>query len=678
MPSPGEPEPNDSVRATLAQALGTHYRIERLLGRGGMGAVYLAHEAGLDRDVAIKVLPPERAATAATLERFRREARTAARLSHPNIVPLHAFGEQGDTAYYVMGYVRGESLAARLRREGPLPEAEVRRITIALAEALQHAHQLGVVHRDVKPDNVLLEESTGRPLLTDFGIARGVQAGGQLTGTGSILGTPDFMSPEQAAGRSDVDARSDVYSLGVTAYAMLSGRLPFEAATPGEALARRLTEDPSPLRPLAPQASEVVAAAIMKCLARDPARRWPDAAALARALVSVATDDDEVPRDLRPMTGHGLLALALAYYGLLARLFAASVPSPGLVLRTAADALPLVAGLFLVLPVLGAIQAQLAGRSAGAALRVAFLEPASWTTWYPRRLRRAGNVWDRLPRSVRRLRLGFGALFAVALGLVAPGWTWAFQWDMSDPRTPELMRDSGLFLPGWLALPLAFACVATVFALTAASLWTWRRLGLDDEDGGLFVGGSLSRRAIWNRPAIAALLAPACDAARADGPTSALPVEVGELWPESEAAPVPRDVAVALARQAAEVAAGHERNAARLRRGFDAQENARLAKRLEALGEAVPGEPADQAQLRELLARQLDLHRDAERQVTEALARRDRVRDRLLALRDEAANPVRLPEVRRVRLERCLAALQDELARDTADTPTATREGTSR
>lgn len=259
MPSPGEPEATDSVRATLAQALGTHYRVERLLGRGGMGAVYLAHEAGLDRDVAIKVLPPERTATAATLERFRREARTAARLSHPHIVPLHAFGEQGDTAYYVMGYVRGESLAARLHREGPLPEVEVRRITIALAEALQHAHEQGVVHRDVKPDNVLLEEGSGRPLLTDFGIARGEFVGDHLTGTGSILGTPDFMSPEQAAGRPDVDARSDVYSLGVTAYAMLSGRLPFEARTPGEALARRLTEDPSPLRPLVPQASETVA-----------------------------------------------------------------------------------------------------------------------------------------------------------------------------------------------------------------------------------------------------------------------------------------------------------------------------------------------------------------------------------------------------------------------------------
>ncbi|MCM2258735.1 MAG: hypothetical protein NDJ94_24135, partial [Vicinamibacteria bacterium] len=345
--------------------------------------------------------------------------------------------------------------------------------------------------------------------------------------------------------------------------------------------------------------------------------------------------------------------------------------------RTAADALPLVAGLFLVLPALGAVQERLAGRSARAALRVAFLEPASWTTWYPRRLRRAGNVWDRLPRSVRRIRVGFGVLFAVALGAVAPGWTWGFQWDHSDPRTPGLMLDSALYPLGWLALPLSFACVAAVMALTAASLWTWRRLGLDDEDGGLFVGGALSRRAIWNRPALAALLAPSRSSARVEGPTAALPVEVGDLWPEGEAAPAPREVAVSLARQAAEVAAGHERNAARLRRGFDPEENVRLAKRLAALGEAVPDEPADQAQLRDLLARQLDLHRDAERQAADALARRDRVRDRLLALRDEAASPARQPEARRARLAHCLAALQDELARDTADTPTATREGAS-
>jgi predicted Ser/Thr protein kinase len=670
-----DPEVQDRVRETLARALGTHFRVVRLLGRGGMGAVYLAHETGLDREVAIKVLPPERASTEADRERFRREARTAARLSHPNIVPLHAFGEHEDTAYYVMGYVRGESLATRLRREGPLPEDEARRILVAVADALQYAHTQGVVHRDVKPDNVLLEEGTGRPLLTDFGIARAEHPGGTLTVTGAIVGTPDFMSPEQAAGRPEVGPASDVYSLGVTAYALLSGRLPFEVATPGEALARRLVEDPTPLRSAVPQLPEPTAAAVMRCLARDPARRWPDAASFARALAP-PDPDDEVPRTLRPFAGHGLIALVLAYYAVLAHAMAASVPRPGTALDIAVGALPVVAGLFLVLPVLGALGELRHGRPAGPAFRAAFLEPALWATWYPRWFRRAANVWDRLPRLARRVRVAAGVLALLVCAFAAPGWFFAFQWDFTDPRTPGRLASSPLYPLALLVVPASFGAVAVVFVLTGLTLWLGRRLGLEDEDASLFIlGAPLSKRSFWSRPAIAALLAPAGPSARPAGPTASLPDDVAAHWPEGDAAPVPRDAAVRIARQAAQAVAAHERHAARLKRDFDPEEAARLARRLESLADPAPDEPPDQAQLRDLLSRQLDLSRDAQRRTAEAGVRRDRLRERLAALRDEAVRPALRPEARRGRLDACLRALQAELAADSDDTPTATRHG---
>src|SRR5262245_14414442 len=196
-----------------------------------MGAVYLAHELALDRDVAIKVLPPEHAGTAELRERFKREARTAARLTHPNIVPLHTFGEVSGLLYFVMGYVAGESLADRLQRGGKL-EPEAARIFLAsVCDALDYAHRQGIVHRDIKPDNILVDAERA-PHVTDFGIAKGMVADGTLTTAGQLIGTPYYMSPEQAMGSASVGPRSDLYSLGVVAFEMVSGQLPFRAATP--------------------------------------------------------------------------------------------------------------------------------------------------------------------------------------------------------------------------------------------------------------------------------------------------------------------------------------------------------------------------------------------------------------------------------------------------------------
>ncbi|HET7711204.1 MAG TPA: serine/threonine-protein kinase, partial [Thermoanaerobaculia bacterium] len=179
----------DALRHALEAKLGGQYRVLRLLGRGGMGAVYLARDLTLEREVAIKVVKPA-SDTPAMYDRFRREAKTAAKLSHPNIVPLHAFGEVDGMPYFVMGYVRGESLAERMRRDGKLPEEDARRIIAEIADALDHAHRQGVVHRDVKPDNVLLEDASGRALLTDFGIARPMNPSESLTQHSSLVGTP--------------------------------------------------------------------------------------------------------------------------------------------------------------------------------------------------------------------------------------------------------------------------------------------------------------------------------------------------------------------------------------------------------------------------------------------------------------------------------------------------------
>src|SRR2546426_1901725 len=192
-----------------------------------MGVVYLAREVRLDRPVAIKLLPPHHAGDAHLRERFLREARTAAKLSHPHIIPIFAVDEVGAFVFFVMAYVAGETLTERVRRRGPLPPSEAGRVLREVAWALAYAHSQGLVHRDVKSDNIMLEEASGRALVADFGIAGLVRGAAGLDG-GEVIGTPEFMSPEQALGER-VDARSDLYALGVVGYFALSGKLPFEA-----------------------------------------------------------------------------------------------------------------------------------------------------------------------------------------------------------------------------------------------------------------------------------------------------------------------------------------------------------------------------------------------------------------------------------------------------------------
>ena len=277
-----------SLPARLAEALGDAYTIEGEIGRGGMGVVYRARDERLQRRVAIKVLPPELAFQQDIRERFTREAQTAARLSHPHIVPIHSVGEGQGLVYFVMGYVEGESVAARIRRRGNLPVEEARRIMMETADALSAAHALSVIHRDIKPDNILLEGTRGRVMVTDFGIAKALSAtsGATLTGIGVAIGTPAFMSPEQAAGERDIDGRSDLYSLGVVTYQMLTGALPFSAPSVAGILMKQITEPAPDLRTKRPDTPEDLALAVGRCLEKDPGNRWATADALRRALES--------------------------------------------------------------------------------------------------------------------------------------------------------------------------------------------------------------------------------------------------------------------------------------------------------------------------------------------------------------------------------------------------------
>ncbi|MDQ3697644.1 MAG: protein kinase [Gemmatimonadota bacterium] len=274
----------DLMRDRVIAAIGDLYDVDAEIGRGGMAIVYRATDVRLRRRVAVKVLPPELAYRADVRTRFLREAETAAQLNHPNIVPIYSVDERAGIVFFVMTLVDGETVGQRLAREGRLPAAEALRITRDVADALLYAHRRGVVHRDIKPDNILLDRTEGRVLVTDFGIARAAEADSRLTVTGVAVGTPAYMSPEQAMGARDVDGRSDQYALGVVAYQMLAGRTPFEAANTPAMLMKHVGERPRPVAELRPDAPPALAAAVMRALAKQPEHRWPDAGAFRDAL----------------------------------------------------------------------------------------------------------------------------------------------------------------------------------------------------------------------------------------------------------------------------------------------------------------------------------------------------------------------------------------------------------
>ena len=408
---------DDPKRRLLEQTLGAQYEIIRLLGQGGAGTVYLARERLLERLVAIKVLRSE-VLSADTRERFIREARTAARLMHAHIVPLYSFGQAGDTLFYIMGFVEGESLEALLERTPRMDRDEARRILVEVADALDYAHRSGIVHRDVKPDNIMIERETRRAVLTDFGIAK-VQATQQtLTQTGMIVGTPLYMSPEQAAGDSVIDGRSDLYSLGVIGYRMVSGRLPIEGTNAQDVMRRHVMQDPPPLAGIAPDAPIDLTWAVTRCLDKDPARRWPSAEAFRQALEAGDSSVAELPEQLEHLSGSGV-RVALGSFALLAAYGATAAAidprSPMALAVLGAAPVLLVGGLWWLLASAGRF-----GLDRQQTVRLLFAPPERWAGWWPPGLRRQGDVWDQLPASVRGLRTTRSFAIAAVLLVVLP------------------------------------------------------------------------------------------------------------------------------------------------------------------------------------------------------------------------------------------------------------------
>ena len=411
----------------LQAALAGEYSLQRELGRGGMGIVYLARDVQLDRDVAIKVLPSHLARTSASRERFLREARTAAGLSHPNIVPIHRVGEADGFVFFVMSYVDGETLGERLRTKGPLPPAEAARVLREVAWALAYAHGRGIVHRDIKPDNILLEAGTGRALVTDFGIAHGGAHPGPDTDPGRIMGTAHFMSPEQAASES-IDGRSDIYGLGVVGYLAVSGRLPFEASNVPALLVKQATESPQSVMRVAPGLPPALGAAIDRALARDPDGRFPDGEAMAAALAPAPDTRPALPTTLRAWLNarNPLLVPYLGWSGLFGTMTLGNLiawvtgnrpDGPGdIVLLAAITSLPL-------FPIVG-FHLNQARRQFRAGHTLADLRSALDVARRERAEQEALTLGESESRSHRLLRLatvGSATWFGVTVGLVMAG-----------------------------------------------------------------------------------------------------------------------------------------------------------------------------------------------------------------------------------------------------------------
>lgn len=576
------------LRSTLESVLSHQYEIIRPIGRGGMGSVYLARERALDRFVAIKVLRPDLAVAESHRERFRREARIAARLSHPGILGLHSFGEIENLWYFVMTYVRGESLGERITREGLLPWTDAHRIFVEVADALDCAHRNGVVHRDIKPANILLDSETGHAILADFGISKMPGTSESLTASGAILGTPIYMSPEQLSGSSDVDERSDIYSLGTVAYVMLTGHVPFGGETPGANVYRRLVDVAPRVDSVVPSVPADLSSIVSKCIEREREDRWADARALKAALERVLAADrlPDVVRDIRSFGPYAVL-WAAGFAGL--AIFRDW--------RASERALLLVAA---VIAPLGLVLHLWNGAARGMRLidlaRATLCPPEWWTMWWPRALRRPNDLWSRLPWVAKAVRATISASFPALFLLI-------------------LLREgfaSGRLASSGTSLDIAEWAILGGASLVVVSGLFWARgAGLAlDQSLRLLLGATLDSPR-WDDAAFRRVLAPVSGKVRApDGDTPSDYVRaIREVLPFLLASGGDAKIRTSAAAERVLRAIDQRDNElAKLSRDAGPEEENRLASQLDALNED-GGDTQERAELRELVRHQLDLVR---------------------------------------------------------------------
>ena len=574
-----------SLRALIDSVLSHQYEIIRPLGRGGMGWVYLARERALERFVAIKVLRPDLALAEGHRERFRREARIAARLTHPGILGLHSFGEIGNLWYFVMTYVRGETLAEKIRREGFLPWKDAHRILAEMADALDCAHRNGVVHRDIKPANILLDSDTGHAILADFGISKMFDANEHLTATGAVMGTPAYMSPEQVMGASDIDERADIYSLGAVAYVMLTGREPFRADSAAATAYRRLVEDATPVELIVSSIPPDLSAVVRKCMARERTERWPNAKALSVSLENILAAD-RLPNAIRDLRSFGPYALlwVIGWSGF-AFLVSPSASERRLLMLVA---LLVPAGLVLHL---------WNGAGRGIRLvelaRIALWPPEWWSVWWPRALRRQADLWSRLPFVAKAVRIGISLAFPALLLLI-------------------LVRSGDLNVTDQLRVETGEWAIMFALWVVVALGFVWaKRAELNLRQSVRMLLGPTLASPGWEDPALAHLLAPAFGKVRA--PVGQEPSDylraIRELAPNVQVVDGLGVRAIAAAEGLMKAIDRCDTELADLARDAGPREANRLSTQLEALESGAPGDTHERSELRDLIRLQLEIVR---------------------------------------------------------------------